>query len=66
MLQYNIDKVKWERWNTKCMIIIRNLIEDPIKGSIPAKTYLKKIVSHFIGSSKAYACSLMMEFVNAK
>jgi hypothetical protein len=52
------------------MIIIRNLIKDPIKGAIPecetAQEHLEKIASHFAGSSKAYACSLMMEFDNAK
>jgi hypothetical protein len=70
MLQYSIDKLKWERSNDKCLIVIKRTIKDPLKGSIPdcatAKEYLEKIASHFKGSSKAYACSLMTEFVNAK
>jgi hypothetical protein len=70
MLQYSIDKVKWERSNDKCLIVIKRTIKDPLKSSIPdcatAKEYLEKIASHFKGSSKAYACSLMTEFVNAK
>jgi hypothetical protein len=70
MLHYSIDKVKWERSNTKCLIIIKSLIKDPIKGAIldceTTKEYLEKIASHFKGSYKAYVCSLMTEFVNAK
>jgi hypothetical protein len=67
MLQYNINKVKWERY-VKCLVIIKSLIKYPIKSVIPeceiAKKYLKKIASHFTRSSKAYARSLMMEFLN--
>ena len=29
LLQYNIDKVKWEKSNRKCLMIIKNLIADP-------------------------------------
>ena len=29
LLQYNIDKVKWEKSNRKCLMIIKNLIPDP-------------------------------------
>jgi hypothetical protein len=54
----------------KCLIIIKRSIKDPHKGFIPecetAEECLEKITSLFKGSSKAYACSLMMEFVNAK
>jgi hypothetical protein len=69
-MQYNIDKVKWERSNDKCMIIFKRSIKEPSKSSIPecetANEYLERIASHHKGSSKAYACSLMTEFVNAK
>ena len=54
----------------KCLIIIKRSIKDPHKGFIPecetAEECLEKITSLFKGSSKAYACSLIMEFVNAK
>lgn len=70
MLQYSIDKVLWERSKIKCLIIIKSLIKDPIMGIIPecetTEEYIEKIASYFNGSSKAYACSLMMKFVNAK
>jgi hypothetical protein len=70
MLQCSIDKVMWERSNIKCLVIIKSLTKDPIKGTIPecetTKEYLEKITSYFNRSSKAYACSLMMKFVNAK
>jgi hypothetical protein len=52
------------------LIIIKSLIKDPIKGVVleceTAKEYLEKITSHFTRSSKAYACSLMMEFFDTK
>jgi hypothetical protein len=70
LMQYIIVKVKWDRSNEKCMIIIKRSIEYLHKSSIPeceiAKEYLEKIASHFKGSTKAYACSPMTKFVNAK
>jgi hypothetical protein len=52
------------------MVILKRSIKDPLKSSIldyeTAKEYLERVASHFKGSSKAYACSLMTEFVNAK
>jgi hypothetical protein len=69
-IQYSIDKVKWERSNDKCMIIIKRSIKEPLKSSIPecetVKEYLERVASHHKGPFKAYACSLMTEFVNAK
>jgi hypothetical protein len=55
-----------------CLIIIKTSIKDPIKvkGDIPdcetTNEYLEMIASHFTGTSKAYVCSLMMEYVNVK
>jgi hypothetical protein len=34
-MQYSIDKVKWERSNNKCMIILKRSIKEPLKSSIP-------------------------------
>jgi hypothetical protein len=69
-MQYSIDKVNWERLNDKCMIIFKRSIKEHLKSSITecetAKEYLERVASHHKGSSKAYACSLMTEFVNAK
>jgi len=69
-MQYNIDKIKWERSNDKCMIILKRSIKKPLKSFIPecetANEYLERVASHHKVSSKAYACSLMTEFVNAK
>jgi hypothetical protein len=69
-MQYCIDKVKWERSNDKFMIILKKSIKKPLKCSIleceTVKEYLERVAYHHKGSSKAYACSLMTEFVNAK
>ena len=52
MLQYSINKVKWERSNVKCLVIIKSLIKDPIKGVIPeceiVKEYLLVIIKSLI------------------
>lgn len=31
-MQYNIDKVKQEKSNKKCFVVIKSLAKDPIKG----------------------------------
>jgi hypothetical protein len=52
------------------MIILKRTINESLKSSIPdcetVKEYLERVASHHKGSSKAYACSLMTDFVNAK
>ena len=58
MLHYSIEKKKWEFSNTKCLKIVRHLIDDSIEGSIPecttAKELLDRLRSQFTGSSKAH------------
>ena len=70
LLQYSIDKVKWEKSNRKCLMIIKNLIVDSIRGSISecetAKEYLDKVAVQFTGSSKAYASTLISNFINMR
>ena len=59
LLQYDLDKAKWDQSNHKCLMVIKGSITDAIRGSIPecktAKEYLEKIGSQYTGSSKAYA-----------
>ncbi|WVZ77463.1 hypothetical protein U9M48_025325 [Paspalum notatum var. saurae] len=66
MLHYSIEKRKWKISNTKCLKIIRHLIDDSIEGSIPecatAKELLDRLKSQFTGSSKAYASTLVDDF----
>jgi hypothetical protein len=70
LMQYGINKVKWEKSNKKYMMIIKHSMVETIRGSIPdcatAKEYLEKVVRQFTGSSKAYASSLVSEFINMR
>ncbi|WVZ86511.1 hypothetical protein U9M48_033274 [Paspalum notatum var. saurae] len=70
MLHYSIEKRKWEISNTKCLKIIRHLIDDSIEGSIPecatAKELLDRLKSQFTGSSKAYTSTLVDDFTNTR
>jgi hypothetical protein len=69
-MQYGINKVKWEKSNKKCMMIIKHSMAETIRGAIPecatAKEYLEKVVSQFTGLSKSYASSLVSEFINMR
>ena len=48
-MKYDLDRVKWDSSNCKCLMVIKGSIEDPIRGSIPECTttieYLKKVQS---------------------
>jgi hypothetical protein len=70
LMQYGINKVKWEKSNKICMMIIKHSMVEIIRGAIPecatAKEYLEKVASQFTGSSKAYASSLVSEFINMR
>ena len=61
-MKYNLDRAKWDSSN-RCLMVIKDTIEDPIRGSIleytTAAEYLKKVESQFTGSSKAYASTLI-------
>jgi hypothetical protein len=58
-MAYDLECVKWDASNRKCLMVIKSSIEEAIRGGIPncqtAKEYLKKIESQFTVSSKAYA-----------
>jgi molybdopterin converting factor small subunit len=67
---YEIDKINWERSNRKCLMVIKERISEGIQGAITdcetAVEYLEKVESQFIGSSKAYASSLIKRLVSEK
>ena len=69
-MKYDLDHAKWDSSNCKCLMVIKETIEDPIRGSIPecttATEYLKKVESQFTGSLKAYASTLIKKLVNEK
>jgi hypothetical protein len=48
-MQYDLEHVKWESLNCKCLMVIKSSILEAIMGAIPpyetAKEYLKKVVS---------------------
>ncbi|KAJ1275373.1 hypothetical protein BS78_05G130700 [Paspalum vaginatum] len=70
MMQYSIDKRRWEISNNKCLMIIRHRINDSIEWSIPecttTKELLERLKTQFTGSSKAYASTLEDDFTNMK
>jgi hypothetical protein len=67
---YEIDKINWERSNRKCLMVIKERISEGIRGAIPecetAVGYLENVESQFIGSSKAYAISLIKRLISEK
>ena len=58
---------KWVTANKKCLVVIKNVIEPTIMGSIPEydtiTEYLDRIKSRFTGSSKTYATQLIKQLV---
>jgi len=69
-MTYDIGRMKWDMSNRKYLLLIKQTISDPIKGTIPecatAKEYLKRVESQFTGSSKANASALMRRFFSTK
>jgi hypothetical protein len=67
---YKIDKINWERSNCKCLMVIKEMISEGIRGAIPdcetVVEYLEKVESQFTGSSKAYVRSLIKRLVSDK
>ena len=58
---------KWVTANKKYLVVIKNMIEPAIVGSIPecdtVNEYLNRIKSQFTGSSKTYATQLIKQLV---
>jgi hypothetical protein len=67
---YEIEKIKYERSNRKCHMIINERISELIQGAIPecetAMEYLDKVESQFTGSSKAYVSIIIKSLISEK
>ncbi|XP_076905861.1 uncharacterized protein LOC143561755 [Bidens hawaiensis] len=61
---------KWKRCNRMSLMLMKNSISMPIRGSIPdsdnAKTYLASVKEQFKGTSKAHASTLILKLVTTK
>jgi hypothetical protein len=60
---YDIEKIKWERSNRNCLIVIKERISESIRVAIPdcatIVEYLEMVESQFTRSSKAYLSTLI-------
>jgi hypothetical protein len=69
-MAYNLERVKWDVSNHKCLMVIKSSIMKAIRGAIPncetAKEYLKKVESRFTGSSKVHASTIIKRLVIKK
>ncbi|XP_076950877.1 uncharacterized protein LOC143623995 [Bidens hawaiensis] len=61
---------KWKRCNRMSLMLMKNSISMPIRGSIldseNAKTYLASVEEQFKGTSKAHASTLILKLVTTK
>ncbi|XP_076929153.1 uncharacterized protein LOC143593393 [Bidens hawaiensis] len=61
---------KWKRCNCMSLMLMKNSISMPIRGSIPdsenAKTYMDSVEEQFKGTSKAHASTLILRLVTTK
>jgi hypothetical protein len=69
-MAYDLERVKWDASNRKCLMIIKSSIKEAIRGGIPnyetAKEYLKKVESQFTDSSKTYASTIIKKLVTER
>jgi hypothetical protein len=69
-MAYDLECVKWDAYNRKCLMVIKSSIKEAIRGAVPnfetAKEYLKKVESQFTGSSKTYASTIIKRLVTEK
>jgi hypothetical protein len=53
-MAYDIERVKWDASNRKCLMVIKNSIKEAIRGEILnceiAKEYLKKVENQLIST----------------
>jgi hypothetical protein len=67
---YDLQRVKWDASNSKCLMVIKSSITDAIRGAIPncetTKEYLKNVESQFIGSSNMYVSTIIKRLVMEK
>ncbi|KAL4581835.1 hypothetical protein LXL04_006367 [Taraxacum kok-saghyz] len=68
--EQNIFYDKWERSNRMSLMIIKNSISMPIRGTIldseNAKTYLESVEEQFRVTSKAHASTLILKMLTTK
>jgi hypothetical protein len=66
-MAYDLERVRWDASNRKCLMVIKSSIKEAIRGGISdyetAKEYLKKVKSQFTGSSKTYANTIIKRLV---
>jgi hypothetical protein len=69
-MSYDLKYKKWVTANKKCLVVIKNIIEPAIVGSIPecdmVTEYLDRKKSQFTGSSKTYATQLIKQLVTKR
>jgi hypothetical protein len=69
-MAHDLERVKWDTSNHKCLMVIKSSIKKAIRGGIlnckTAKEYLKKVESQFTGSSKTYASTIIKRLVTEK
>jgi hypothetical protein len=69
-MAYDLERVKWDASNHKCLMVIKSSTKEVIWGGIPnyetAKEYLKKVESQFTSSSKTYASTIIKRLVTEK
>jgi hypothetical protein len=69
-MAYDLECVKWDASNRKCLMVIKGSIKEAIRGGISnyetAKEYLKKVESQFTGSSKTYANTIIKKLLTEK
>ena len=69
-MSYDLQKIKRNNANKKCVAVIKNTIDPNILGSIgecdSAAEYLAKIKNQFTGSSKTYATQIIEQLVTKK
>jgi hypothetical protein len=68
-MAYDLEHVKWDASNHKCLMVIKSSIKEAISGGIlnceTAKEYLK-VENQFTGSSKTYASTIIKRLVMEK
>jgi hypothetical protein len=69
-MTYDLEHVKWDASNRKCLMAIKSSIKEAIRGGIAdcetTKKYLKKVESQFTGSSKTYASTIIKRLMAKK
>jgi hypothetical protein len=69
-MTYDLEHVKWDASNRKCLMVIKSSIKEAIRGGIAdcetTKKYLKKVESQFTGSSKTYASTIIKRLMVKK